>query len=1016
MAALTLGLDLGPTSIGWALLDEANHWIVGCGVREFPEGVDRDTKGAELSKNAQRRLARAMRRQIRRRARRKQALRRILVSSGLLPECALAPADDPDRVAWERDAFKKSDPYTLRRRGVHGRLELFEIGRLLVHLNQRRGFKSNRKTDRARKKESSEILEMISDLAAKMGDQTLGEYLASLRPDDPKQHHTVRLRNLHTRRDMYEQEFAAVWAAQQRYHPAKLTSELKEAIRREIFFQRELLPPSPALVGRCELIRRLPRCARADRRAQRFRFYQEINNLSWIDMSTGEARAFRDPEHAELRQKLVAYLQVAKHRTFDQIRKHLFLQSESIRFNLEAGGRTKLQGMPTDAMLAHKSRFGRVWHNVPEETKDRIVSAIIDDEEQRLRHLLNEAGLDAERAPELLEKVDLEEGYVSYSIHAIKRLLPHIERSLPLTSRDPSIPCALRQAGFLMPWEHEVNQEPYLPEPPDVTNPIVRQALFEVRRVVNASLRELVYKQGHTLASVQIELAREMKGTAEQREKQSIENRARERDRDDAAERIREYGHRATRESINHYLLWKQQNEACVYCPPGRPKLGIVQLLGGEVHVDHVLPFSRSLDDSMMNKVVCCRDCNAAKRDKTPYEWLATTDSDRYDQVIQRARKLPYPKMKRFLVETVEVDEFFARQYVDTTYITSKVHEYVRCLCPDVVCLRGGHTATLRRLWGLNTVLRSDKQDLKNREDHRHHAIDAFVIALTSRRRLQELARLARRDQLDLPEAAYPAPWPDFRVDVARAVNDIKVSFRARRRVSGGLHRDTIYGPTEKPDEFAYRKRLDELTPSMVLKIRDEVIRGIVVERLREHGIEPERGAAKIPASVWKEPLCMPSGVPIRKVRLLVPSESIRPIRGGKAYVEPGNTHHVCLFELKDVNGRTTKDAVFVSMLEAMERVKNRQPIINRVHPHQPDARFLMSLSGYEMVMLGDDGREDLYRFETGASTSKQMWFRHHTYAGKSSDKRMQVSKKPNTFVGRKVSVDPLGRIRWAND
>src|SRR5438132_2761240 len=148
MANLTLGLDLGSQSIGWALVDDERSRILGVGVRVFPEGVDRDTSGAELSKNESRRIARGMRRQIARRARRKRRLREELARGGLLPELALLPRGDERRDAWESEQFEKEDPYSLRRRALNEILEPYEIGRVLLHLNQRRGFQSNRKADR----------------------------------------------------------------------------------------------------------------------------------------------------------------------------------------------------------------------------------------------------------------------------------------------------------------------------------------------------------------------------------------------------------------------------------------------------------------------------------------------------------------------------------------------------------------------------------------------------------------------------------------------------------------------------------------------------------------------------------------------------------------------------------------------------------------------------------------------------------------------------------------------------
>lgn len=138
MAGYTLGLDLGSNSIGWAIVDSEHQKLIDAGVRIFPEGVDRNQQGAEQSKNEQRRIARGMRRQISRRSRRKKTLRKALVQAGLLPEIALLPANDPRRVAWERNEFQIADPYTLRNRASKERLKPFEIGRVLLHLNQRR--------------------------------------------------------------------------------------------------------------------------------------------------------------------------------------------------------------------------------------------------------------------------------------------------------------------------------------------------------------------------------------------------------------------------------------------------------------------------------------------------------------------------------------------------------------------------------------------------------------------------------------------------------------------------------------------------------------------------------------------------------------------------------------------------------------------------------------------------------------------------------------------------------------
>ncbi|MCH7749258.1 MAG: protein kinase, partial [Acidobacteria bacterium] len=188
------------------------------------------------------------------------------------------------------------------------------------------------------------------------------------------------------------------------------------------------------------------------------------------------------------------------------------------------------------------------------------------------------------------------------------------------------------------------------------------------------------------------------------------------------------------------------------------------QLLGGEADIDHILPRSRCLDNSFQNKVVVCVACNRqGKGNQTPYEWLAEREPQRYEKICQWARnKLPYPKYKRFIQKTLDLDKFTQRQLNDTRYISRVVLQYLRCLLEvphNALAIRGEKTKDLRLHWGLNFVLRHDDLDVKNRDDHRHHAVDAIVVALTNQRRLQQLADIDRRGGTERTGEILLEPW-----------------------------------------------------------------------------------------------------------------------------------------------------------------------------------------------------------------------------------------------------------------
>jgi CRISPR-associated endonuclease Csn1 len=1026
---LTLGLDLGSNSIGWALVDESQQQVVAAGVRVFPEGVDNFDTKKEKSKNEDRRTARAMRRQIARRTRRRRRMREALISAGLLPS-------DPG----ELHVVLQANPYSLRTRALDEPLSPHELGRVFLHLAQRRGFLSNRKSDAKKKDESKGLLAEMSQLSTEIqasGSRTLGEYLARCQGDIGS-----RIRTRQTRREMYESEFDKIWESQCRFHTPLLTDELKYGTlgRRAyptqptprmaglsllaqvglhglIFFQRRLRPVPRSVVGRCELEPKERRCPKADRLAQRFRLLQEVNNLRYIEPESGDELTLSDDQRALLLDKL------AKHREmkFDTIRSELgFL--DSVRFNMETGNRTKLLGHVTDAELANTNVFGKAWREKPDAEKDAIVRAVLDlDDRELLYCATNKWGLSTEAAERLLG-VELPSGHVHLSRRALEKLVPHMERGF-LFMTDDDTPSALSEAGYLRRDQlpHVVHDQ--LPPPPDVANPVVRQALYEVRKVVNAIVREF-----DKPARIHVELARNAKASTDERQKISKQNRDRELERDAAAAEVRQHGHHVTREAIDRYLLWKEQGEHCAYCL--RP-ISPSQLLGGEADVDHILPRSRCLDNSFQNKVAVCTACNRrGKGNQTPYEWLAEREPERYVKICQWARsKLSYQKYNRFRQKTLDLDKFVERQLNDTRYISRVVLQYLRCLLPlphNALGLKGQQTATLRYHWGLNTVLRHDHLDVKNRDDHRHHAVDAIVVALTNQNRLKQLADIDRRGGTAGTGEILLDPWDNFRCDLERVVNEINVSHRARRKVAGALHEDTLYGRTDTAGEFAIRKKLEDLTPAMVEGIRDPVIREIVMQRLREKGINigrRKRGDSDetddapgraIPKDVWREPLLMSSGVPIKKVRIVKRDETIRALRDGAAWVKPGAIHHICLFE-RQQNGKCIRDAIFVSMLDAVKRIRRREPLIQRTHPDHPDAKFLMSLSRGEMVLGVFKKLKSLVCFKTCASTQGQLYFASHTDARRGSEYEKLVVKAA-TFRGSKVTVDPLGRLRWAND
>lgn len=995
MVQRILGLDIGSTSVGWALIDEdQTPRIVDAGVRVFPEGVDRDTKGAEISKNQTRRMARSMRRNRFRKRYRIDKLRRLLLRNNLLP-----------KDEGELKALFSSDPYQLRARGLNDKLTLFEFGRVLYHLNQRRGFLSNRKSKKA--KEDGIVIKSASELQAKIdaaGKRTVGEFFATL--DTTQQ----RIRGHYTFRSMYQKEFELLWDKQSHFYPDILTSTLKKQISEETIFYQRPLKAADKFIGNCPLEPGQKRCPRADWHARRFRLLQDVNNLKIVE-PTGEKRPLTPDE----RKKVLDLLSEREKVSFALIRKKLNLLETQV-FNFEEYAIEEetpvLQGDPLSAKL--KKTIGtKEWKTWDQEKIRQINDLLISDQltdEQVIEILKSEYGLTNQQAEDLLD-VELPDRYMAFSLKAIQRLLPLMEQGARTDE-------AIRQVyGDLLRPTTVVDQ---LPLPEDLRNPLVNKALYEVRKVVNAIIRQ--YGKPDKII---LEMARDVKGSLKEREEIRKKQFQNQKENEVARSELISQMNipNPSRDDILKYKLWKECGGICPYT--GKT-ISLHSLFGQhpEFQVEHILPYSRSLDDSFMNKTLCFVEENRRKGDKTPYEYYHGTEQ--YEHILQRIRRLPRAKQDKFVQKELQLDECIQRELNDTRYISRQTIAYLKQLGCTVVGSRGKITAELRHQWGLNTIL-GDLPEQKNRDDHRHHAIDAIVIALTNQKHLRQLAYT----KYSLNHPGFLPPWENFRSDVQDVISKIKVSYRVCRKVSGQLHQETAYGATGLKDQkgqefYVYRKPVQELTGSMIGKIVDPVVKDLIIARWRDFGLDPEKHKGTAPKEVWNEPLYMRSKknikVPIKKVRIREVLNNLIPMRDKSGsiyrYVDSGNNHHIEIFEYVDKKGKIKRDFKVVSLFEAVQRSRQRLPVVCR--DYGDGKKFLFSLARNEMFNLLDEktGEHLLHRVQK-IDVNGRIVLRPHYLGGSlsDSDKPPLIQRKsPNTLMGDKVTIDPIGRVFSAKD
>jgi CRISPR-associated endonuclease Csn1 len=1060
-----LGLDIGVTSVGWCLIEYRQgkpERIRALGSRIFPAGVAGTTldiqTGRDSSRNADRRAARQMRRQLWRTRRRMQKLHRILVRHGLLPDPGTYSSEAIDRAFKALDSsLASTDParsdrraasliqYRIRARALDVPLRAHELGRALYHLAQRRGFLSNRKAQRTEEDDGvvKAGINALNEAMVASGSRTVGEYFAALDPE------TARIRGRWLgRNEMVRAEFEAIRASQAPHH-TDLGVEAWDEICDAIFRQRPLRDQSH-LIGRCSLEPDKVRCPMAHPEAQLFRILQSVNHLRIAEIEHGQEVAERALT-VEERSRLIDGLKNASHLTVTQAKKLLGLSPRSSRFSIERGGETKILGDVSSSRLA--AVLGDRWEACSQDERGRLIEDLLDYESEMAlqRRLVRRWKITRDEAASLCE-VALERTRARFGLEAIRRLTPYLLQGHSIT--EAKIAAYPEQAGADAPWDlvppvrpdriwraHCSQGRPY--NGLELRNPAVERSLAEVRRIVNAIVRRWGKPD-----FIRIELARDLKKPRSERKDASKRMREQEQRRGDALARLVEegFGHvaaRNARSDVEKVLLWEECGGVCPYTGAS---ISFESLFGPapRFEVEHIVPFSRSLEDGFGNKTLCAVDENRnRKRNRTPYEAYSGTGG--WEQILARVRQFSGPaarrKLRLFMSEQAGEDvfgEFVERQLNDTRYAARLAGDYLGLLYGGQVdsggvrriqVSAGGATAIMRRKLGLEGVLGGGE---KNRKDHRHHAVDAIAIGLTGPREVQQIAA-ASQSAVDSGAAAHrlviPAPWERFSEEVRSHLDNLVVSHRADRRLSGPMHQATNYSRPILDCRGRVvggcrhlRRPVAALSPGDVENIVDPIVRGAVQDALQRRGAGDPKVAFK--SDEHLPTMTHPDGrvVPIRRVRVRV-GRTVETVGVGptERHVAPGSNHHMAVVETRENGVRTCLEFIVVTMLEAYRRRSRGEPIVQRYWG--AGKSLVCTLRSGDLVLLKLDS--DLVPSVVSSVSEGVFEFKAHSDARPATELRkagraggrlkLTTGQLRDAFQG-KLDIRPLGEVHRAHD
>lgn len=958
---IILGLDVGVNSIGWALIhepetDNEQYRIIKMGSRIIPLNpteADEFTKGNAISKNADRRIKRGVRRGFHRYKMRKHKLTSLLRDLGMMPDEAL----------FRLNAL---DLYSLRDKAIHQQLSLQEIGRIFYHLNQKRGYKSNRKANNEeetkpvtvnalseeKKPQKLSYTDKINIREEHLREKglTIGQYFY----EQLQTNSHFRIKENIFLRKSYEAEFLAIWNQQKKYYPNLLTeSNLRKFFNEIIYFQRPL-KSQKHLISDClfeysyakdktgsflvddagQKIKIRPKTiAKSNPLFQIAKIWQDINHLKIRDKSGSDILLTQEQKQllfdelnkkekistTELKKKLgltpsdnyytnlkkdliegnktrAALRKVITDEGADCLQLHLTITNK----NFTDYSTGEVREIPVIDPGVEKQPLYRLWHLIYS----------IEEPEHLIRHLVNDFGFSPQQA-ESLSKIDFSKtGYGSISAKAYRKIIPQLMQGH--TYDKACFYAGYNHSNSITTAENlsrELADKLDLYAKNTLRNPVVEKIINQIINLVNTIIDEksgLVSRKDrdNDKFEIRVELGRELKQNAEQRNNTFSRNNKRDTEHKAIAERLkRELGFTSvSRRDIEKVKLFDEFGGVSPY-EPNHP-VQLRELFNGDYEVEHIIPKSRLFDDSFANKTIARVALNKQKDNLTAFDFIHSLGEQKFHDYTEFVKKhhfkkegISRTKLNYLLMPGDKIpDDFINRQMRETAYIAREVKGLLQEISYRVYSTSGSVTDYLRENWGINRVLQHlnfekykkagltisktiqkpdgsihETEEIKKdiwskRDDQRHHAIDALVVALTTQGMIQKLNRLNQNhaNQRELKESGYkfPEPWKGFVKDVMNATEQILVSYKAGKKVftknknrifsnnkliketeeltpRGFLHKETVYGQIKRFEKLALTPKFNRWDSIVHPSIRTEL-----EQRLAANNNDPKKAFA----------------------------------------------------------------------------------------------------------------------------------------------------------------------------
>jgi len=873
-----IGLDIGIKSIGWAVIEDNDDGepidIIDLGVRIF-DAAEVAKTGASLAET--RRIKRSTRRRNRRKIFRINRVKQLLLDNNII-------------INEELDDLYNNHEniYKLRVDALDNKISNIQLSKLLINFVKKRGYFSNSKSEELISTESDKsavktCLNDNSTLVEKY--RTVGEMYYKdekfkykdanneiiLYHNEPilKTRNTTENYITTVERKYLVKEIELILNKQKEFNPLVTDKFIEEYLY--IFLSQRNFDEGPGLpskyggnliesmLGNCTFLLNEKRAPKATYTFEMFKLLQDLNNIKIEKLNiniTNSGNIYHKVNNdiriltIDEKKKIIKHFTKSENITFKALRKLLNISYDYI-FNMvkynfkieninnkdkelikqidEQESKLKIQEMQS----FHKMRIALNKYK-----KDYIIDLLEMDKGITINKIATVLTLykgDEKRINEL-KILNLNNEIINcllplyfnkvshLSITAMNELIPLLEQGLTYDKAATQIFGDYR--GLI---NTKKKRKIVFNELEKIYNPVVNRSVSQTIKVVNA----ITNKYGNP-ELINIELAREIGKNRKDREALDKDMKKNSEANENAVKEIKSAYNKENITGIDivKYKLWKEQNEICMY---SGEHIDITDLFTKAVDVDHIIPYSKCFDDSYNNKVLVKANENRMKSNRTPLEYLngSNRNIDEYIVRVQNTYKNNYKKRNKLLKESItseDYDKWKNRNLKDTQYIARFILDtFIDKLqiAPNnnisenkrVMAVKGGITAEVRKLLQLNKIRDNDK----------HHAMDAAVIAITTENMTHQITRYFQNRETnandrtktkeEIKQKFLIPNYPEFKDElVARLQNTdeevknaitllnktsyklktmpkaIFVSRMPKHKVKGSAHKETIMG------------------------------------------------------------------------------------------------------------------------------------------------------------------------------------------------------------------------------